>query len=198
MAEADIYRVPEANLEVAAIEKAPFYVVSPRKLLVLFFGTLGFYQLYWFWAHWNAHRLKEGTRIRPVLRAIFAIFFVHRLFRLFDEKAARRDRTYIVESRGVASIYVAATVLPEIVDLFSISEIGAAWTDVITVPTLVVIALCLHRAQWAANIASGDEAGLGNADFTAANLVWLTAGGVLWLVVAFLVYSLLIDPGLVE
>jgi hypothetical protein len=33
-----------------------FYVVAPRKFLILFLGTLGLYLLYWMYAQWACFR----------------------------------------------------------------------------------------------------------------------------------------------
>lgn len=44
----DPYLAPEAAIDVPSqqIEAAPFYVVSKKKMAILFISTLGLYQLY--------------------------------------------------------------------------------------------------------------------------------------------------------
>ena len=84
-----VYAPPKADLsKVQSDADTPaFYVVSTLKMMVLFIATLGAYQLYWHYKNWRNHQQKDlaegGTDadIWPWLRMIFAVFFVHSLFR---------------------------------------------------------------------------------------------------------------------
>ena len=84
-----VYKPPEANLILEnsfAEDDNMFYVVSPKKFLVLFIGTLGMYQLYWFYQNWMKYKLDNNSSLWPVPRAIFSIFFTHSLFRKVNEE----------------------------------------------------------------------------------------------------------------
>lgn len=58
----------------------PFFAVSITKLVVLSVCTFGLYELCWFYRNWRLAR-ERGEDVWPVLRTLFAIFFVYALFR---------------------------------------------------------------------------------------------------------------------
>ena len=62
-----------------------FFAVSPLKLLVMSTVTFGLYEVYWCYRNWALVRLRERSNIMPVMRAIFAMFFVYALFRRVRE-----------------------------------------------------------------------------------------------------------------
>lgn len=58
-----------------------FYLMSPTKLLIMNVITFGLYQWYWWYRQWRAVRVSENSKIIPILRTIFAVFFVYGLTR---------------------------------------------------------------------------------------------------------------------
>ena len=62
-----------------------FYAVSLSKILILGICSLGLYGLYWMYRQWRAYQesleLDQAAQISPTGRALFAIFFIHELFR---------------------------------------------------------------------------------------------------------------------
>jgi hypothetical protein len=58
----------------------PFFAVSILKFVTLSFLTCGIYEVYWFYMNWRHIRARERTRIWPVPRAIFSIFYCYRCF----------------------------------------------------------------------------------------------------------------------
>src|SRR5687767_2451938 len=90
---ADAYKAPlmdDVNDEEAPAHSegsAAVYVVAPTKFMLLAFSTMGMYSLYWFYKNWSLRRRAYGLTIWPVARAIFAVFFAHRLFRALDVEA---------------------------------------------------------------------------------------------------------------
>jgi hypothetical protein len=66
---------------------AQFYRVAPSTLAALQLVTLGLYAVYWFYRHWAVQKRARRLNISPLARGIFAIFFVHRLFRVIDQGA---------------------------------------------------------------------------------------------------------------
>src|SRR6478752_3968098 len=64
----------------------PYFAVSPAKLIVMSICTFKFYELYWFYKHWNQIRITKRQEVLPFLRAMFSIFTCHSLFtRIKDE-----------------------------------------------------------------------------------------------------------------
>jgi hypothetical protein len=74
---APVADIPES---VAPAIQPIFFPVSPAKLAVLTTCTLGLYQIYWFYKHWQC--IKEGQRFdcNPALRSIFSVIFCYPLF----------------------------------------------------------------------------------------------------------------------
>src|SRR5688572_18207472 len=92
--EQNLYAPPEAlilDAPATGVVEAEFYVVSRKKFLVLFFVTMGLYQLYWFYAHWARWRDAHRESIWPVWRSIFQVFFTHRLAREIEGSLVRAD-----------------------------------------------------------------------------------------------------------
>lgn len=76
----------------------PYFSVSQRKFIVLWFCTLGFYGIYWFYMQWQRIKEREHSDIIPSLRAIFSIFFCYSLF----DKVNSSARTYNVRDELAA------------------------------------------------------------------------------------------------
>jgi hypothetical protein len=80
--------------------------VGTLKLTLMCVGTLGLYQIYWFYQNWRRLRDQEGIQVQPVLRAIFSVFFVYSLFRNVHEKA-EDTRVDVGWSAGLlATVYI--------------------------------------------------------------------------------------------
>ncbi len=48
-----------------------YYPVSMAKLFMLTIGTLGFYQIFWFYRNWKYIRQRDDSAIMPFRRAVF-------------------------------------------------------------------------------------------------------------------------------
>ncbi|MGH8498981.1 MAG: hypothetical protein ACRERV_09275, partial [Methylococcales bacterium] len=62
------YAAPDSELviETTSSLKQRFYVVAPAKFLLLYFGTLGLYDLYWVYKHWAQFKLATQGDQWPV------------------------------------------------------------------------------------------------------------------------------------
>ena len=164
------YAAPAAPLEVAApighAAEAPFFAVGGLKLAVMSLVTMGFYEVYWMYKHWRAIRDREGISIMPVLRAIFAIFFIHSLFVRF--------RDYEIDGAPGPAAGLAAGGLAVGWIIFSLlwKLPGPGWAA-----SMVTFAFLLP-AQAAANrvIAAAAPAAPRNERFTAWNWVGIVLG----------------------
>jgi len=77
------YSPPTAELVLPAnnsVTDAPFFAVSPLKLVVMSVFTFGLYELYWFYKNWQAIQLREKENISPFWRAFFGYFYCYALF----------------------------------------------------------------------------------------------------------------------
>ncbi len=192
----NVYQTPESEVEQKERADLEFYVVAPKKFLLLFFFTLGIYRLYWFYKNWSFHKKVTGKRLWPVMRAIFSIFFTHSLFALFDQKSKEFVPDYKWSASGVATIYVLFTVIESICDRLSWRSMGEPITDIIGVLVLPVIGWSLYKAQISANTACGDPAGERNSQLSLANYCWIGLGTLFWILFAIGLFDMTF--GLVE
>lgn len=191
----NVYAPPASNVVDAAPDGVndDFYVVAPFKFCLLFFVTLGLYQLYWFYMQWARYRRRTGATVWPLARTIFAIFFTHSLAQRLDEAVRARGASYAWSPSAAATIYVIAQIASSVFDRLSAREIGSPLTDLISIALLAPIGLSLLRLQRAANHASGDPRGDSNRHLTAANYVWLVIGALLWLMLLFGLVSMYVE-----
>lgn len=173
-----------------AVYVAPtFYVVSQKKLAVLYIATLGLYGFYWFYKNWSnyKHSMAPGfnpdREIWPVARAIFSVFFIHSLFR--EIKMFGRDKAALAEwkSDSLATKLVLTLIVSNVLDRLSRKSIGSPYTDLASLLILAPL-LALHlEAQQMINVSCGDPAGASNSRFTKANYAWITLGAIFWILV---------------
>ena len=182
--EDNVYAPPTANVvaDAPAAGAGRFYVVAPFKFCLLFFFTLGLYQLYWFYMQWARYSRRHPQQtVWPVARAIFAVFFAHSLAKRLDEAVRERGERSDWAPIATATAYVVSQILGNVSDQLAARNIGLPYSDLIGTAMLVPIGLSLLRMQAAANRASGDPRGDGNRRLGPANYVWLVIGAVLWL-----------------
>lgn len=180
------YEAPKGELidPGAAADSADFYVVSKKKMLVLFIATLGMYRVYWMYRHWQSFKQVSGARIWPVARAIFSIFYIHSLFRLVGSK---RDNATVPmpawDHKQQATFIVLILIFSHVLDRLVSKSIGSPVTDILSLLTLLPLAACFGAAQVKINEACGDPGGELNSQFTFANYVWIAIGVLLWVLV---------------
>lgn len=176
----DPYTPPAAALQnpAEARHEAPFHVVSPTKLVVLYFATLGLYQLYWFYMHWRRWRVARRETVWPVARAIFSLLFVHALARRIDRTARATGTRRDWWPMTVATVFVGMEVLnygSVVVWEWPTLRLSSAWwwIEWLGFAVMPITAACLVRLQCAANAACGDPQARGNRRFTRYNLAWI-------------------------
>lgn len=159
---------------------AAFYVVAPFKFCLLFFATLGAYQLYWFYMQWTRYRRHSGETLWAVPRTIFAIFYTHALARRIDKVLRERGERYDWSPSATATLFVIAQIASTASDRWA-ARMASPLADFLSIAMLIPIGLCVMALQKAANRASGDPQGEANRRLSAANYVWLAVGALLWL-----------------
>ena len=175
------YATPTAELETASDSTPGYYVVSPRKFTILMFATMGLYTVFWFYAHWRAHRRTTAEKVWPVARAIFNIFFTHALFRKIQESLASANTTFEWSPQALATTYVVLSIGSNVVNRLPLNEVGSPYSDLLGLLFLVPTYLILLKAQRAANLAVDDSQGEGNSSLTPGNYIWILIGALLWL-----------------
>lgn len=188
----NIYAAPTSKLEVTeslAIDDA-FYVVSPKKLLTLFFVTMGIYSLFWYFKNWSLYKRANGSDEWPLPRAIFSVFFIHSLFEKVHTRILLTNAEFEWSYHTHATVLVVLQLISNGLDRASMRSIGSPYTDVASLLLLIPLAWQFYRAQVCINVACGDPDGNKNAKFTVANFVWLVIGAFFWFSV---IYSFFID-----
>jgi hypothetical protein len=191
-----IYAPPKTDLSKASDRNLAdsngddmFYIVSLAKFTTLFFCTLGIYQIFWFFKNWSNYKNvckfndSEDRNIWPVPRAIFAVFFVHSLFREVDAHANAKSRPLTWSVDSSATLMVVLLIASGICSRLSNKGFGSPFTDFGWILLLVPLYFCFRQAQVAINTACGDPKGVSNSRFTVANWIWIVIGAVFWLLV---------------
>ncbi len=181
--ESDVYKTPGTDLQNNNQLNPDYYVVSPKKFVVLFTVTVGVYSVYWFYRNWLHYKKRSGEKIWPVMRAIFSIFYVHSLFEIIDTRLKKMNSYFIWSHRSAATSYVLFTIIQSVCDHLSSKNIGYPITDIVSIAILPVIGYSLYIGQKAINEACKDPNGESNSRYTAANIFWIVMGCILWLFV---------------
>ncbi|MBM7335462.1 hypothetical protein [Alloalcanivorax marinus] len=106
----DPYQAPSAEITPASpSSSAPFYLVSPAKFSLLFWSTMGIYDLYWQYKNWALYREARGGGGLPVLRALFSIFFAPSLFHHIAREARAAGVPGTFRPSALAVVYMLGT-----------------------------------------------------------------------------------------
>lgn len=184
----------QSNDEVALVVPT-FYIVSRKKLAILYIATLGMYAVYWFYKNWSNYKNRisdnfdDDRSIWPVPRGIFAIFFTHALFR--EVKAYGHDKETVAEwnNESQATKLVLTMIVSNVLDRLSYRSIGSPYTDVVAFLILAPLLAQFLSAQQMINASCGDPNGESNSRFTNANYAWIVLGLLIWMLVIFGIFS---------
>lgn len=165
------YRPPLAAVaDVPAGVEPPFFAVSIEKLVMMSVLTLGFYQIVWFVKHWQRIKLREGSRISPGPRAVFAVFFCYACF--------RRIRKFAAPGPGAPDFAAGPLALGWIV-VSLLERAPSGWWIVSLASVVFLIPVQTRANHLNAVMAPGHDP---NASFTSVNWVCMVLGGMLTLV----------------
>jgi hypothetical protein len=134
-----------------------FYGVAISTLVALHLVTFGVYSLYWFYRHWLVRKRAGGMPVSPFWRAIFAILFVHRLFRAIDRGARMTRVRPAWNPNSQANAYVLLVLAGRVTAQLSSDDLSGILIDLaLSAASLVP----LVAAQRVANLANrrSDEA----------------------------------------
>ena len=166
------YAPPRANLSPPAAPQPTFFVVSPRKLVLMVVLSQGLYLVYWSYKHWANYRQASGARIWPWARGLFAVFFYYSLAMKVRQKLALTDARHRWWPRCLALALTVSALLPP------------AFTWLVEPMTALKLSFCLLildaalavQIQHAVNLAEDDADGDANGRLTWANGLWILIG----------------------
>jgi hypothetical protein len=172
----------ELDRLLAASAGPAFYVVSRRKLAILFLATFTGYALYWFYKNWACYKGKHpeasrfGSTVSPAPRAAFSLFFTHALFRKVKAHGQAQPAVAQWHSDLHATVLIGLMLLANFSDVLLQGPAG----DVASFASIFVLALPFLKAQEMINLSCGDPEGKGNDRLTKANWAWMIAGLLGW------------------
>lgn len=161
--------------------KNPFYVVSMGKFSALFIGTMGLYQFYWFYKHWQLLGAVQQRNTLPIVRSIFHVFFIPFLCTELAKAEKKQGQSYPWNPQGLALGFIALQIISVVISLAVFQEkIGVGWL-VWQFPLLFGHYYYLYRFQLVANRVCQDPYGKANQKLTPLNHAWIIFGIIHWL-----------------
>ncbi|MFK3722840.1 hypothetical protein ACI2KE_03155 [Pseudomonas monteilii] len=168
------------HLPVTSVDEPMFFVVSPRKMVIMSILTLNLYTVYWFYRNWRLYKRHSGESLWPLVRTIFGIFFVHGLLKRVDRQIKLTGRVYawspLLLTCALWLLCIVNYAL-SVLQMFDPSPVRAMITIVLSLAFGVWWDLTVQRAI---NFCIGDPEGDGNSALSWANGVWIVLGLLLW------------------
>jgi hypothetical protein len=164
-----------------------FYVVSRRKLAILFLSTFSGYAIYWFYKNWSCYKGKHpeasrlGSMVSPAPRAAFSMFFTHALF----HKVKAHGKAQPAVARWRADLHATTLIVLMLLANFIDVLIAGPAGDVASFAGIVVLVLPFLTAQRMINLSCSDPEGKSNDRLTKANWGWMFVGAISWVFVIF-------------
>lgn len=195
MESSDIYQAPEAEITTTDTAKgeAALYVVSLKKLIVLFVVTLGIYAVYWNYRNWKLLQQHRGVKCWPVMRGLFSIFFFTSLLKHINGELGEEDSAQHLNVAPLAAAYIVMNVVSGICDRLSARTETISLLDFVSLILMPFICGVLATAQQAINQSQGDPKGESNSSMTALNWIWLLLGSAFWALI-LLGFAAIIAP----
>lgn len=184
MAEDNIYAAPESNLAVEKDRPAFFFATSHKKLLILYFATLGAYTIYWFYKHWQEQKIRNDEPVIPVLRAIFYIFFTYPLFKRIAQAAKEKNIPIAWGAGWLSTVFIIMTLISNGFDRVTARSTMIGVLDYVSILIIVPLVFPLYWVQNTANYVNGDKEGKSNSRFSVYNYLFIGLGVLLWIAVA--------------
>lgn len=181
------YAPPHANLSQPTALQPRFFVVAPRKLLLMVLLSQGFYTFYWLYKHWSLYRAATGAAVLPLVRAFFSVFFIYSLTMKIKRALDLEELPYRWWPRCLALGWITCAFLP-----FIYTWLVSPFTALkLSVGILIAQAALSVQIQHVANLLANDAQGATNRRFTWANGIWIVLGMGLWV---FAVLSAVYSP----
>jgi hypothetical protein len=166
------------------VGRAGLFVVSVRKLVILNVLTFTLYSLYWFYKHWAELRTRYGVEGVPLLRAIFQIFFVHRLFKQIDVVTREEGFSPSWKPGEQATLFIVL-----LLGGCLLGNVGGIPGTLLDLGVSLASVVPLAEAQKCANLASGDPEGRRNARWSVGEILVAGLGALLTLEIVWTVLS---------
>lgn len=84
----------------------PIHLTPSNKFILFYIFTFGLYGIWWMYKTWAFFKVKENSKIWPVARAIFVVFFIYELFEKIKRFAKSNNHEVGYASEGLFGGYV--------------------------------------------------------------------------------------------
>jgi hypothetical protein len=123
-----------------------FLVRDPKQFSILYFLSGSYYESYWIYKNWQALRDASGRRISPFWRTVFSIFYIWPLFRSMTLLAKSRGYKEDYSGEWLATGYILAFIISEVITLFSGSKLVLAIEQIAYIVINAIFYLLVQRA----------------------------------------------------
>ena len=164
-----------------------YYVVSMRKFTVLFIGTMGMYQLYWFYRMFKSMEVVQDRKLLPIFRTLLSFIFVLGLFNFIYRAERNCENSREWRPDFLAGVFVGSWAVQMLVILGS-SSLPATVYFLIQLLAFFAQFYAVYQVQLAVNRIAKDPFGQVNPRMTTTNLLWVLFGTFLWADAALKIY----------
>jgi hypothetical protein len=175
------YAAPLADLSQSAADQPMFFVVAPRKLLLMILLSQGLYMVYWSYKQWAYYRQATGARIWPWARGFFAVFFFYSFAMKVRRKLELTNTSHRWWPRCLALGLTFSALLPQAYVWF----VAPMTALKLNFCLMIVDAALAVQLQHAVNRVEDDAGGEANHRLTWANGIWILIGMSTWALTVF-------------
>jgi hypothetical protein len=171
------------------VQTRPFYLVSLGKLALLFFVTLGWYSIVWFYLHWDAQNKTQKKQVLPILRAILCVFFMADLCRRLASEQQKQAVAYDWSPARLVTVLVVVFAINLLLTVGYYMQLISPDVQLFSLVLNLPIFYIMYQFQLVANRVMGDPFGQENKSITPVNTLWIGFGLFMWLNLFFALFS---------
>jgi len=94
-----------------------YYSISLKRMLFFSIVTLGLFKPYWFYKNWKAIKQAENSKIIPLIRALFSVFFCYSFFKRVDKSAKHFGYSNYFSPIVLTLVYVILVIIANFIPL---------------------------------------------------------------------------------
>lgn len=98
-------------------------LISTPKFILFSILSFGLYDIWWMFKEWSFFQQKDKLNIRPVLRAVFCIFFLYSLFQRIQKFAHENQYSKTYSSWFLFLAYILTPILIRSIDPYHIMSL---------------------------------------------------------------------------
>lgn len=114
--ESNLYQAPASEIipPESGTSAVALYVIAPWKFNLLFWATLGIYDVYWNFRNWQNQKEIRQKKVQPVARALFSVFFFGSLVKTINDENEGKAKPLPVTP--MATLYILSYLISTVSD----------------------------------------------------------------------------------